>query len=415
MAGTTQYFGVTYPTSTDYVKDGAVAIEAVADGFDAAVAIPTYNTQTGTSYTFALLDAAKVTTSNNAAAVTFTVPPQASVVWTTGATLTVANYGAGSVTIAGGSGVTITNSGATVSQFGSASVIRTGSDAWTVIPFAGGAALLSDSAISGTTGSPTITTFTDGGKNYKAYAFTGSGTITFTKDGLVDVLCIGGGGGGGTMTGNTDRAGGGGAGGYMNTISTETSGQGQTLNSLYITSGAATVTIGAGGATFANGTFSLFDYFVTFGGGKGGGTASGNQQAASLGGSGGGGYGVTTAAGTGISFQGNTGGAGSGLGTNAGGGGGASAVGVAGATTVGGAGGAGLSSSINGTATNRAGGGGGSGSTSVGSGGLGGGGAGGTGIGVAGTVNTGSGGGGGGSLAAGGAGGSGIVIVRVLA
>lgn len=210
MAGTTQYFGVTYPTNTDYVKDGAVAIEAVADGFDAALAIPTYNTQTGTSYTFALLDAAKVVTSSNASAVTFTIPPQADVVWTTGATLTVANYGAGAVTIAGGSGVTVTNSGATVAQFGSASIIRTASNAWTVIPFAGGAALLSDSAISGTTGSPTTTTYTSGGFNYKTYAFTGSGSITFSKAGLVDMLLIGAGGGGS----NVGWVGGGGGGNY---------------------------------------------------------------------------------------------------------------------------------------------------------------------------------------------------------
>jgi len=34
MAGTTTNFGITYPTSTDLVKDGATAIQTVATGFD---------------------------------------------------------------------------------------------------------------------------------------------------------------------------------------------------------------------------------------------------------------------------------------------------------------------------------------------------------------------------------------------
>lgn len=389
MAGTTQYFGVTYPTSTDYVKDGAVAIEAVADGFDAALAIPTYNTQTGTSYTFVLLDAAKVTTSNNASAVTFTIPPQASVVWTTGATLTVANYGAGAVTIAGGAGVTVTNATATISQYSSASIIRTASNAWTVIPFAGGAALLSDSAISGTTGSPTITTFTSGGLNYKAYAFTGSGSITLTKAGLADCLLIGGGGGG-------SSAGGGGAGGYL------------AKTNAYLNSGTLTVTVGAGGSAVNIGTTSTIDNtFFAFGGGFG----QSSTLTASQGGSGGGAAdsGRGGKIGNGVSGQGFNGALGSTdltTYTSGGGGGGASAAGSAAAGSTGGAGGAGTSSSITGTAVARGGGGGGdSNGGAAGAGGTGGGGSR-----SSGTANT----GGGGSSNTG-AGGSGIIVVRVLA
>jgi hypothetical protein len=234
MAGNTQYFGVSYPTSTDFVKDGATDMETIADGFDSAVAIPTYNNQTGTTYTFVLLDAAKVVSSNNAAAVTFTIPPETDVVWEEGTTLTVANYGAGAVTIAAGSGVTVTNSGATVGQFASASVIRTGSDAWTVIPFAGGVALLSDSAISGTTGSPTTATYTDGGINYKTYSFTGSGSITTTQEGLLDILVISGGGATGAV--NPANACGGGGGSAVIT------------QNVYVPVGAITATIGAGGS-----------------------------------------------------------------------------------------------------------------------------------------------------------------------
>ena len=139
MAGTTTYYGVTYPTSTDYVKDGATAIQTVATGFDSAVAIPTYNAQTGTTYTFALTDVGKTVTASNAAASTYTIPPTASVAWPTGTTLEVTNLGAGVVTFAAGAGVTVTNTAATLAQYASAALIRTGLNAWTVTPRSGGA------------------------------------------------------------------------------------------------------------------------------------------------------------------------------------------------------------------------------------------------------------------------------------
>lgn len=139
MAGTTTYYGISYPTSTDYVKDGATAMQTIATGFDSAVAIPTYNNQTGTSYTFVLADTGKTVTSDNASAVTFTIPPQASVAWANNTTLTVRNLGAGVVTIAGGAGVTVTNTAQTVAQYGEVKLIRTASNAWTVVPASGGA------------------------------------------------------------------------------------------------------------------------------------------------------------------------------------------------------------------------------------------------------------------------------------
>ena len=142
MAGTTTYYGVTYPTSTDYVKDGASAIQTVATGFDSAVAIPTYNAQTGTTYTFALTDVGKTVTASNAGASTYTIPPTASVAWPTGTTLEVTNLGAGVVTFAAGAGVTVTNTAATLAQYASAALIRTGLNAWTVTPRSGGASAL---------------------------------------------------------------------------------------------------------------------------------------------------------------------------------------------------------------------------------------------------------------------------------
>lgn len=138
MAGTTTYYGVTYPTSTDYVKDGATAIQTVATGFDSAVAIPTYNAQTGATYTFALTDVGKTVTASNASASTYTIPPTASVAWPTGTTLEITNLGAGVVTFAAGAGVTVTNTASTLAQYASAALIRTGLNAWTVTPRSGG-------------------------------------------------------------------------------------------------------------------------------------------------------------------------------------------------------------------------------------------------------------------------------------
>jgi hypothetical protein len=137
MAGTTTYYGISYPTNTDYVKDGAAAIQTVATGFDSAVAIPTYNAQTGTTYTFALTDVGKTVTASNAAAQTYTIPPTASVAWPTNATLYVINLGAGVVTFAAGAGVTVTNTTQTLAQYQSARLVRTALNAWTVTPDSG--------------------------------------------------------------------------------------------------------------------------------------------------------------------------------------------------------------------------------------------------------------------------------------
>jgi hypothetical protein len=151
MSGNTTWFGVQYPSSSDYVKDGATAIQTVATGFDSAVAIPTYNAQTGTTYTFVLADTSKTVTASNAAASIYTIPPQASVAWTASTTLNVTNLGAGVVTFAGGAGVTVTNTAQTLAQYQSAQLIRTGTNAWTVVPASGGASASGLTLINATT------------------------------------------------------------------------------------------------------------------------------------------------------------------------------------------------------------------------------------------------------------------------
>lgn len=159
MATTTPNFGWPVPTSTDLVKDGATAIEALGDGIDtsmvdlkggltgqilskatnadmdftwaspnpgditavtvtspitgggtsgsvgiaydyAAGSKVTTQAQTGTTYTFVLADAdQKLVTASNASAQTYSIPTNASVAFPIGTVINIIQIGAGQVTI----------------------------------------------------------------------------------------------------------------------------------------------------------------------------------------------------------------------------------------------------------------------------------------------------------------------------
>ena len=87
-----------------------------------------FNAQTGTSYTLVAGDVNKLVTANNASAITITVPPS---VYSANDVINVQQIGAGQVTFAAGSGVTITSNGATSTapklraQFSACSIICT--------------------------------------------------------------------------------------------------------------------------------------------------------------------------------------------------------------------------------------------------------------------------------------------------
>jgi hypothetical protein len=97
------------------------------------------NAQTGTTYTTVLADNGKLVTLSNASGITLTIPPNSSVTYPVGAQLNLAQLGAGQVTFAGGSGVTIVSTGATASapklraQYSSATAVQTSTDNWLVI------------------------------------------------------------------------------------------------------------------------------------------------------------------------------------------------------------------------------------------------------------------------------------------
>lgn len=69
------------------------------------------NTQTGTAYTFGLIDVTNLVTASNTGAQTYTIPPHSSVPFDNGVSIDVQSINTGVVTIAAGAGVTLTTLG----------------------------------------------------------------------------------------------------------------------------------------------------------------------------------------------------------------------------------------------------------------------------------------------------------------
>jgi hypothetical protein len=165
MATTTPNFGWPVPTSTDLVKDGATAIEALGDSIDASLldlkggttgqvlsknsntdmdftwieqddTTLAFNAQTGTTYTLVAADVGKLVTTSNASAVTVTVPPS---VFVAGNQINVQSIGVGLTSFAQGAGVTITSTGATASaptlraRYSACTIICTASNTFTIV------------------------------------------------------------------------------------------------------------------------------------------------------------------------------------------------------------------------------------------------------------------------------------------
>lgn len=126
----------TYPLSEAFV-DGQVytasAVNATNEGVN-DLAFGQFNAQTGTTYTLVLTDVAKVISMSNAAAITLTVPTNASVAFPTGTQILVYQAGAGQITVSG-AGVTLRSSGSRLKTFGQYAVIgllKIATDEWVV-------------------------------------------------------------------------------------------------------------------------------------------------------------------------------------------------------------------------------------------------------------------------------------------
>lgn len=120
LAATTASFLLADETKLD-------GIEAGAQVNDTALA---RRTATGTTDTLVLADAGLVVRYTNAGAVTATVPPNSSVAFPTDTIINIYAGGAGGVTLAPGSGVTIRNNTAALTQYDEVSLRKDDTDEW---------------------------------------------------------------------------------------------------------------------------------------------------------------------------------------------------------------------------------------------------------------------------------------------
>lgn len=165
MPTSTTNFGWTVPSDTDLVKDGAAAIRTALGGVDTSMVdlkggttgqvlskasntdmdftwteqddtTLSFNAQTGTTYTLVAADLGKLVTTSNASAVTVTIPPS---VFVAGNIINLQSIGVGLTSLAQGSGVTITSTGATASaptlraRYSACTIICTASNTFTVV------------------------------------------------------------------------------------------------------------------------------------------------------------------------------------------------------------------------------------------------------------------------------------------
>jgi len=130
-------------STTSATAEGRIAWEGtndkivVGDGSSTKEFTPntvSINAQTGTTYTLVLTDRDKLVTLSNASGITLTVPTNASVAYATGTVVNIQQIGAGQVTVAGDTGVTVNGTGTkTRAQWSAASLVKTATDTWTLI------------------------------------------------------------------------------------------------------------------------------------------------------------------------------------------------------------------------------------------------------------------------------------------
>jgi len=94
------------------------------------------NGQTGTTYTLVEGDAGQLVTLTNAAAITLTVPTNATVPFAIGTQITIAQGGAGTVTVAGAATVTVNSADGDLklrTQWSAATLIKLATNSWILI------------------------------------------------------------------------------------------------------------------------------------------------------------------------------------------------------------------------------------------------------------------------------------------
>jgi hypothetical protein len=121
--------------TADSAESTGVKWAAVTATVPALLTDMTLNDQTGTTYTLVLADAGKLVTLSNAAAITMTVPPNSSVAFGTGTRIALYQKGAGQVTVAQGSGVTVRTPETLKlqDQYSMAELIKIATDEWILV------------------------------------------------------------------------------------------------------------------------------------------------------------------------------------------------------------------------------------------------------------------------------------------
>ena len=124
--------------TTAKIADDAVTQVKLADRVVGSAELDnlTLNAQTGTTYTLVLADAHKLVTQSNASGITTTIPPNTDVAFQIGDQVNLLQLGAGQVTVAPGSGVTIRSEGTKLKlkgQYAAATCIKIASDEWVLV------------------------------------------------------------------------------------------------------------------------------------------------------------------------------------------------------------------------------------------------------------------------------------------
>ena len=124
--------------TTAKIQDNAVTQAKLADRVIGSAEYDslTLNAQTGTTYTLVLADAHKVVTLSNASGITLTVPPNSSVAFEIGDQVNLLQLGAGQVTVAAGSGVTLRAQGSKVKlngQYAIGTLVKIATDEWVLV------------------------------------------------------------------------------------------------------------------------------------------------------------------------------------------------------------------------------------------------------------------------------------------
>jgi hypothetical protein len=124
----------TVPTPAAGDSSGQVASTAfIVGGFEKLGTRRSVNLQTGTTYTLALADAGQVVDCNNAAAVTVTVPLNATIAFPVGSWIDLVQYGAGQVTVSPAGGVTLRSAGSATKtrvRYSALTLIKRATDEW---------------------------------------------------------------------------------------------------------------------------------------------------------------------------------------------------------------------------------------------------------------------------------------------